>query len=159
MEKSSCPGPTRIKLFLSVHSRGLSQRDVEYLLLEGALGSLGALSRIVVSWWALRYVFQSLNLYRSTILQMSTTLTSDLSVVPSLSNDKPSMSVKKEDAMDHEHVVNVIRGRQLLPRLCYSWKDFGSVKILLDYTKKVFGRGRSSAPARCAAAFLWKDVV
>lgn len=124
MEKSSCPGPTRIKLFLSVHSRGLSQRDAEYLSLEGALGSLGALSRMVrgliVGEHFDCYVFQSLNLYRFTTLQGSTILTSDLFVVPSLSKVKPFMSVKKEDAMDHEHVVNVIRGRQLLPRLCNS---------------------------------------
>lgn len=116
MEKSSCPGPTRIKLFLSVHSRGLSQRDSEYLSLEGALGSLGALSRMVrgliVGEHFDCYVFQSLNLYRSTTLQGSTTLSSYLSIGPSLSKDKPFMSVKREDVMDHEHVVNVIRGRQ-----------------------------------------------
>lgn len=58
------------------------------------------------------YVFQSLNLYRSTTLQGWTTLTSDLSIGPSLSKDKPFMSVKREDVMDHEHVVTVVRGCQ-----------------------------------------------
>lgn len=161
MEKSSCPGPTRIKLFLSVHSRGLSQRYAEYLSLEGALGSLGALSRIVVCWWALRLlcisVINSLSFHNIARVDYF-----DLRLIrrPQLVKGQ-TIYVRKEGGCNGSWTCGDRSSRppELLPRLCYSWKDFGSVKMLLDYTKNVFVRGRSSAPARCTGAFLWKDIV
>lgn len=64
-------------------------------------------------WWALRLlcisVIKSLSFHNIAGVDYF-----DLRLIngPSLSKDKPFMSVKREDVMDHEHVVIVVRGRQ-----------------------------------------------